>query len=56
MTVTVVVGNPKPASRALTAATLVAAGLRQEDGAIARCTERWRPVAAALTSKAVDHA
>ncbi|MGO4616178.1 NADPH-dependent FMN reductase [Nocardia sp. 2YAB30] len=30
MTVTVVVGNPKPASRTLTAATLVAKGLRPE--------------------------
>lgn len=30
MTVTVVVGNPKPASRTLTAATLVARGLRPE--------------------------
>ncbi|MEU0502123.1 NAD(P)H-dependent oxidoreductase [Nocardia sp. NPDC005998] len=30
MTVTVVVGNPKPASRTLTAATLVAKGLRSD--------------------------
>ncbi|WP_062987456.1 NADPH-dependent FMN reductase [Nocardia anaemiae] len=28
----------------------------QEDGAIARYTERWRPVAAALASQAADHA
>ncbi|MGW4125670.1 NADPH-dependent FMN reductase [Nocardia sp. NPDC004711] len=33
MTVTVVVGNPKPASRTLTAATMVAAGLRPDTDA-----------------------